>query len=215
MIKFWRVVFGQVDTRHLDVSTCHEMHLVPTIVLNLEDPLIFDAPVIRGHMTFMSHAPHLLLVHFCKFLANCLSFFLQESLLGWFQALLNVWGSSGTGLVLFVTMARWIRKFKFLLALFSLASCLKILLASLLYKACSIFMQHTTFVLIVVLGVILTLSSTSSLKKICWHFFMSSSLLKSLTILLLLLLLIQEPFWIPPHHPTSHLSQSPRHIFQP
>ena len=80
-------------------------------------------------------------------------------------------------MVLLDTMARSIKKFKFLLALFSHAAYLTILLALLLFEACSYFIACTILALIVVLG------SLSSLL-----------FLESLTTLKLLLFEVQEPF---------------------
>ena len=57
-------------------------------------------------------------------MASC--HFLHDSALGWFQASLNIWGSSSIGLVLLAIMTSLIRKFKFLLMLFSWAASLTI-----------------------------------------------------------------------------------------
>ena len=86
--------------------------------------------------------------------------------MGWLQALFKVLGSSGTGLVSVVTIAKSIRTFKFLMASFSFVACLMILLALSLNEAWSFFMACNTLGLIVVWGVILIWSSMSSSKKL-------------------------------------------------
>ena len=58
--------------------TTRYVWLVHTIALNFEDPLIFDAPVIRGHMAFMCHLPYLLFVHIGEFFTNGFSPFFAK-----------------------------------------------------------------------------------------------------------------------------------------
>ena len=48
IVNYWRVVFGVIDTRYLAAPTSHETLLVHSLVLDLEDPHVFHAPVIRG-----------------------------------------------------------------------------------------------------------------------------------------------------------------------
>ena len=91
------------------------MHPVHTVALDLEDPLVLHTPVIRGHKTLARHAPYLLFIHIRKFFMNFLLHLVQEFALGWFQALVKVFGFSGTGLVLLVTIARLMRKCHFFL----------------------------------------------------------------------------------------------------
>ena len=40
-------------------------------MLDLEDPLVFNAPAIREHETFASHLPYLLVFHVNELLVNC------------------------------------------------------------------------------------------------------------------------------------------------
>ena len=54
-------------------------------------------------------------------IASC--HFVQEFALGWFQASMKVLGSSGTGLMSVVTIARSMKKFKFSMAFFSCNAC--------------------------------------------------------------------------------------------
>ena len=148
------------------------MHLVHSIALNLEDPLVLHASKIRGNKTFTCLAPYLLLIHINKFLFNCLSPFCLRICIGMVPGFGEGLGSSGTGLV--VTIARSIRKFKFLMALFSCVACLTILLALSLYEAWSFLMACTNFALIVVWGVAFSWSSTSSSKTFSLSFLKSS-----------------------------------------
>ena len=50
------------------MPTHHKTCLVHTLVLDLENPLVFYAPAIREHNTVASHVSYLLLVHVGKFL---------------------------------------------------------------------------------------------------------------------------------------------------
>ena len=129
-----RVIFGEVDIRYLAVPTYYKMHPVHTIVLNFEDSLILMHLQLGG---IRLHVPYLLLVHICKFFVNCFSPFFARIFVGMIPSLLSVWSTSGVGLVLLVTMARLIKKFKFLMAFFSCIACLTILLALSLYQAWS------------------------------------------------------------------------------
>ena len=45
-------------------------HTIYTVMLDLEDPPVFNASAIGGHKTFDSHAPYLLFVHIGKVLLN-------------------------------------------------------------------------------------------------------------------------------------------------
>ena len=67
-----------------------------------------------------------------------------EFALGWFQALEKVLDSSDTGLESLVTIAESVRKFKFLIAPFSLVAFLVMLIISTLYKAWSFIKACTT-----------------------------------------------------------------------
>ena len=51
-------------------------------MLDLEDPLVFYAPSIRGHKTFPCLMPYLLLVHIGKFLYDCFSPFCVRVCIG-------------------------------------------------------------------------------------------------------------------------------------
>ena len=67
-----------MGTGYLAVPACHKTHLVHAIALDLEDPLVFYTPAIRGHKTFASLASYLLLVNIGTFLANhLLPFFVR------------------------------------------------------------------------------------------------------------------------------------------
>ena len=56
VVNYRRVVFQEIDTGYLVVPKCHKMYPVHTTVLNLEDPLVLNAPAIRGHKTFVNNA---------------------------------------------------------------------------------------------------------------------------------------------------------------
>ena len=87
-------------------------------------PFIFGAPTVWGHKTFMCHLPYLLLIHIGEIFANCFLQFFARIFVGMIQALLNVLGSSRVSLALLATLARSIKKFKFLVASFFLHSLL-------------------------------------------------------------------------------------------
>ena len=72
-IYYWRIVFQEFNTGYLAIPTCDETHLVHTIVLDLEDLLVFHTPAIWGHKTLISHMLNLLLVHVSEFFTDCLS----------------------------------------------------------------------------------------------------------------------------------------------
>ena len=80
VINYQRVVFREVNSRYLTVPACQEMHSIHTVALDFEDPLVFYTPAIKGHKTFMSHTPYLLLVHVKEFLANSFLPLFQEVL---------------------------------------------------------------------------------------------------------------------------------------
>ena len=62
------------------------MHLVYTVVLDFEDPLVFYTPLIRGHKTFCLE-PYLLLVHVSKFYLDHFSLFSMRVLVGMIPSL--------------------------------------------------------------------------------------------------------------------------------
>ena len=66
----------------MTVPTCDKTHLVHTVVLNLEDPLVLDTPMIRGHKTFACLVPYLLLVHLGEFLFDCFLSFHARTCIG-------------------------------------------------------------------------------------------------------------------------------------
>ena len=74
--------FGEIDTGYLTVPACHKTPPVHTVVLDLEDPLVFYTPVIRGHKTFVSLAPDLLFIHTGEFFAKCFSSLLARVFVG-------------------------------------------------------------------------------------------------------------------------------------
>ena len=159
------MILWKINARCLSVPTCDEMHPVHTVVLNLEDPLVFHTPTNRGHKTFACLELYLLLVHVSKFFLIASHHFMQDFALRWFQVLVKVLGSSGTGLVSVVTIAKSMRKFKFFYSTFFLHCLLDNLLASSSCKAWSFFIAHTTFMLTVVWGVALTWSLISLSKN--------------------------------------------------
>ena len=82
VVNYWRVVFGEVDTKYLTVPTCRKTCPLHTAVLYFEDQYMFDASAIKGHKIFTSHAPYFLLVHDCKFFMNRLSSFFVRIFVG-------------------------------------------------------------------------------------------------------------------------------------
>ena len=75
ILNYWRVVFRKVDPRYLTGPACYEMHPIHTIVLDLEEPLVYYTPLIRGRKTFSCLVPYLLLVHVGEFILYCFSLF--------------------------------------------------------------------------------------------------------------------------------------------
>ena len=81
------MVFGEVNTGYLAVPICDKMHPVHAIVLDLEDLLFLQAPVIRGHKTLTSHMPYLLLVHDGEFFTDYLLPFCTRICIGMVRGL--------------------------------------------------------------------------------------------------------------------------------
>ena len=134
IVNYCRVVLRKINARYLTVPACNKTHLVHTVVLDCEDPLVFYTLLIGTHKSFAGLMQYLLLVHVCKLFAYGFSPFLKEFALGWFQASAKAVGFSGMGMVSLVTIAKSMRKFKFSLAFSCVASLMSFLVSS-LYEA--------------------------------------------------------------------------------
>ena len=119
-LNYLQVGFGEISARSLFVPTCFKSCSMHTIGVNVKRPLILNAPKVGGPKNFLHLPPYLLLVCVIELFANGLMPFFCHSLLGWLLALLNVWSSSSVDLVSLATIARSIKKFKFLWAFFGL-----------------------------------------------------------------------------------------------
>ena len=93
--------FREVYSQYLTVATCYQACPVHT---NFEQSLIFHTTTTWGHKSLKCFPPYLLFLHTTEFSPNGLLPFFHCSGLGWFQALLNIWGLSSVDLLSLATI---------------------------------------------------------------------------------------------------------------